>query len=38
MVASLKLGGRNIERSAPIVMAGLQETLARDSACARQTG
>jgi GWxTD domain-containing protein len=32
MVASLKLGGRTIERSAPIVMAGLQETLARDSA------
>jgi GWxTD domain-containing protein len=32
MVASLKLGGRSIERSAPIAMAGLQETLARDSA------
>ena len=32
MVASLKLGSRSIERSAPIVMAGLQETLARDSA------
>ena len=31
MVASLKLGGRSIERSAPIFMAGLQETLARDS-------
>ena len=32
MVASLKLGGQSIERSAPIFMAGLQETLARDSA------
>ncbi|HJR16854.1 MAG TPA: GWxTD domain-containing protein [Gemmatimonadales bacterium] len=32
MVARLMLGGRNIERSAPISMAGLQETLARDSA------
>jgi GWxTD domain-containing protein len=32
MVASLKLGTSSIERSAPIVMAGLQETLARDSA------
>jgi GWxTD domain-containing protein len=32
MVASLKLGGQSIERSAPISMAGLQETLARDSA------
>ncbi|MBA3445228.1 MAG: GWxTD domain-containing protein [Gemmatimonadales bacterium] len=32
MVASLKMGGRGIERSAVISMAGLQETLARDSA------
>jgi GWxTD domain-containing protein len=32
MVASLKLGGRTIERSAAIFMAGLRETLARDSA------
>ncbi len=32
MVAGLKLGGENIERSAAISMAGLQETLARDSA------
>jgi len=32
MVASLKMGGRGIERSAAISMAGLQETLARDSA------
>jgi GWxTD domain-containing protein len=32
MVASLKLGGENIERSAAITMAGLQETLARDTA------
>jgi GWxTD domain-containing protein len=32
MAASLKLGGRSIERSAQISMAGLQETLARDSA------
>lgn len=32
MVASLKLGERTIERSAEISMAGLQETLARDSA------
>lgn len=32
MVASLKLGARSIERSADISMAGLQETLARDSA------
>ncbi len=32
MVASLKLGGRSIERSAPLSMAGLRETLARDSA------
>jgi len=32
MVASLTLGDRSIERSAPITMAGLQETLARDSA------
>lgn len=32
MVASLKLGGESIERSAAISMAGLQETLARDSA------
>jgi GWxTD domain-containing protein len=32
MVASLNLGGRNIERSAAISMAGLQETLVRDSA------
>ena len=32
MVASLSLGGENIERSAPISMAGLRETLARDSA------
>lgn len=32
MVASLKLGGRSIERSAPLSMAGLGETLARDSA------
>ena len=32
MVASLKLGGRSIERSAAISMAGLRETLARDSA------
>ena len=35
MVASLKLGGRSIERAAPLSMAGLRETLARDSA-ARQ--
>ncbi len=32
MVASLKLGAERIERSAEITMAGLQETLARDSA------
>jgi GWxTD domain-containing protein len=32
MIASLKLGGRSIERSAPLSMAGLGETLARDSA------
>jgi GWxTD domain-containing protein len=32
MVASLNLGGKKIERSAAISMAGLQETLARDSA------
>lgn len=32
MVASLKLGGRTIERSSAISMAGLRETLARDSA------
>jgi GWxTD domain-containing protein len=32
MVASLKLGARSIERSAAISMAGLRETLARDSA------
>lgn len=32
MIASLKLAGRSIERAAPIFMAGLQETLARDSA------
>jgi GWxTD domain-containing protein len=32
MVATLKLGGRTIERSAAIFMAGLKETLARDSA------
>jgi GWxTD domain-containing protein len=32
MVANLKLGGRSIERSAPLSMAGLKETLARDSA------
>lgn len=31
MVASLKMRGENIERSAAISMAGLQETLARDS-------
>ena len=35
MVAMLKLGGRTIERSAAISMAGLQETLARDSARAQ---
>ena len=35
MVASLKLAGRSIERSAPLSMAGLKETLARDTA-ARQ--
>ncbi|MDQ3208060.1 MAG: GWxTD domain-containing protein [Gemmatimonadota bacterium] len=32
MVARLKLGGTTIERAAVISMAGLQETLARDSA------
>jgi GWxTD domain-containing protein len=32
MVASLKLGAEKIERSAAISMAGLQETLARDTA------
>jgi GWxTD domain-containing protein len=32
MLASLKLGGRTIERSAAISMEGLSETLARDSA------
>ena len=32
MIASLKLSGRTIERSAAISMAGLQQTLARDSA------
>jgi GWxTD domain-containing protein len=32
MLASLKLGGRTIERSASIRMEGLAETLARDSA------
>ena len=32
MAASLKLGGRSIERSAGIWMEGLHETLARDSA------
>ena len=32
MVARLKLGGRSIERSAPLTMAGLRETLARDTA------
>jgi GWxTD domain-containing protein len=32
MVASLKLGGRTIERSEEISMEGLHETLARDSA------
>ncbi len=32
MVADLKVGGRSIQRSATISMAGLQETLARDSA------
>ena len=32
MVAALKLGGRNVERSATLSMAGLGETLARDSA------
>jgi GWxTD domain-containing protein len=32
MVATLKLGAQTIERSAAISMAGLQETLARDSA------
>jgi GWxTD domain-containing protein len=32
MVASLRVEGQSIERSAPISMAGLQETLARDSA------
>ena len=32
MVADLKLGGRSIQRTAAISMAGLHETLARDSA------
>jgi len=32
MMATLRLGGQTIERSAEISMAGLQETLARDSA------
>ena len=32
MVADLKLGGRSIQRTAAISMAGLRETLARDSA------
>lgn len=32
MMATLKLGARTIERSAAISMAGLQQTLARDSA------
>jgi GWxTD domain-containing protein len=32
MLATLKLGGRTIERSAAITMEGLRETLARDSA------
>jgi GWxTD domain-containing protein len=31
LLAVLTLGGRKVERSAPFTMAGLQETLARDS-------
>jgi GWxTD domain-containing protein len=31
MVARLKLGARSIERSAPLTMAGLRETLVRDT-------
>jgi GWxTD domain-containing protein len=32
LVAALSLGGRKVERSAPLIMAGLRETLVRDSA------